>query len=163
MTPENAEVTEQFVRTARSTAKRKSDRASYDVDTVHGILDATFICHVGFVLDGQPFIIPTGYVRIGNVIYVHGSQSNRTFRHILAGGNVCVSVTLVDGLVCARAMFNQGINYRSVVLFGKGTEVDDLATKNEVFHAFAERVLPGRWEKIRQPSESELKGTEHFV
>jgi hypothetical protein len=123
------------------------------------ILDEGFICHVGFVVDGQPFVIPTGYGRAGDNLYIHGSAASRMLRNLDQGVAVCVTVTLLDGLVLARSIFNHSMNYRSVVVLGTAVAVEDPKEKLEALHALSEHILPGRWADSRQPNEKELKAT----
>jgi nitroimidazol reductase NimA-like FMN-containing flavoprotein (pyridoxamine 5'-phosphate oxidase superfamily) len=151
--PDNLSVTE------RTRVIREPQRGVYDRDAIYKILDEGFICHVGFAIDGQPFVIPTMYARVGDAIYFHGSAASRMLRNVSAGVSVCVTVTLVDGLVLARSVFNHSMNYRSVVALGKATLVDAGAEKLEALHGFTEKILPGRWEEARQPNEKELKAT----
>jgi len=143
---------------SRNKVKRVPQRGHYDEQTVHDILDAGSMCHVGFVLDGQPFVIPTLYGRKDNVIYLHGAASSRMLKTLDKGINVCVTVTHVDGLVLARSIFHHSMNYRSVVLFGKAKKVaeDD---KVEALHIVSEQIIPGRWDEAREPSPKELKAT----
>jgi nitroimidazol reductase NimA-like FMN-containing flavoprotein (pyridoxamine 5'-phosphate oxidase superfamily) len=122
-------------------------------------LDEGFICHVGFCVDGQPFVIPTSYGRAGDNLYVHGSVASRMLRTMKAGIPVCVTVTLLDGLVLARSVFNHSMNYRSVVVLGTATAVEDSAEKVEALRALTEHIVPGRWAEARQPNEKELKAT----
>jgi uncharacterized protein len=150
---------ERFAPTERTTLKRLPKRAEYDCDRVYAILDEAFICHVGFVVDGQPVVIPTGYGRIGDVLYIHGSAASRMLRTLGEGIDVCVTVTLVDGLVLARSAFHHSFNYRSVVVFGKARVVMETAEKMAALRAFTEHVIPGRWDEVREPNESELKAT----
>lgn len=150
---------ERFAPTERTTLKRLPKRAEYDCDRVYAILDEAFICHVGFVADGQPVVIPTGYGRIGDVLYIHGSAASRMLRTLGEGIDVCVTVTLVDGLVLARSAFHHSFNYRSVVVFGKARVVTETAEKMAALRAFTEHVIPGRWDEVREPNESELKAT----
>jgi nitroimidazol reductase NimA-like FMN-containing flavoprotein (pyridoxamine 5'-phosphate oxidase superfamily) len=145
--------------TDRTRVKRLPNRGAYDRDTIYAILDAGFICHVGYVMDGQPYVIPTGYARIGDDLYIHGSSASRMLRNLAQGVDVCVTVTLVDGLVLARSAFHHSINYRSVVVLGKATLVEDAAEKDKALEAFTEHIIPGRWPEIRWPSELELKAT----
>ena len=145
--------------TERSKLKRLPRRGVYDRETIYRILDEGFICHVGFEVEGQPFVIPTGYARIDDRLYIHGSQLSRMLRTLSGGINVCVAVTLVDGLVLARSAFHHSINYRSVVIFGNATLVDDRAAKLAALFAFSEHVIRGRWDDVRAPSEQELKST----
>jgi uncharacterized protein len=150
---------QRFVPTERTTLKRLPKRAEYDRERVYAILDEAFICHVGFVADGQPVVIPTGYGRIGDVLYIHGSAASRMLRTVGEGISVCVTVTLVDGLVLARSAFHHSFNYRSVVVFGKARVVTDTDEKMAALRAFTEQVIPGRWDEAREPNESELKAT----
>jgi uncharacterized protein len=148
-----------FSATERTRVVREPQRGIYDRATIYKILDEGFICHVGFALDGQPYVIPTMYARVGDAIYFHGSAASRMLRNVSAGIPVCVTVTLVDGLVLARSVFNHSMNYRSVVALGEATLVDAGAEKLEALHAFTEKILPGRWAEARQPNEKELKAT----
>lgn len=150
---------ERFAPTERTTLKRLPKRAEYNRDRVYAILDEAFICHVGFVTDGKPVVIPTGYGRIGDVLYIHGSAASRMLRTLSEGIDVCVTVTLVDGLVLARSAFHHSFNYRSVVVFGKARVVTETAEKMAALRAFTEQVIPGRWDEAREPNESELKAT----
>lgn len=151
---------EKFDPTARTTLKRLPKRGSYDIETVNGILDEGFVCHIGFVVDGQPFVIPTAYGRSGDRLYIHGSAASRMARTLSGGVPVCVTVTLVDGLVLARSAFHHSINYRSVVIFGNARPVEDPAEKNEALRIFTEHLIPGRWDQVREPNEQELRATE---
>jgi len=148
-----------FAQTNRTNLKRLPKRGHFDRDTVYGILDEGFICHVGFVVDGQPFVIPTGYARVDDKLFIHGSQASRMLRSLSGGVDACVTVTLVDGLVLARSAFHHSINYRSVVVFGRATLVDNVEEKKAALFAFSEQVVRGRWNDVRQPTESELKQT----
>lgn len=145
--------------TARTRVVREADRAVYDRETVYHILDEGFLCHVGFAVDGQPFVIPTSYGRKGASLYIHGSAASRMLRQMKEGLPVCVTVTLLDGLVLARSVFNHSMNYRSVVILGKATLVDDPEEKLTALRVLAEHILPGRWDDSRQPNERELKAT----
>lgn len=148
-----------FTQTERTTLKRLPKRGTYERETVYGILDEGFICHVGFNLEGKPFVIPTGYARVEDRLYIHGSQASRMLRKLKSGLDVCVTVTLIDGLVLARSAFHHSMNYRSVVVFGTASVVEDASEKLEALRAFSEQVVPGRWDEVRQPSENELKVT----
>jgi uncharacterized protein len=150
---------ETFTPTERSTIKRLPQRGRYEREVVNEILDEGFVCHVGFVLDGQPFVIPTGYGRVGDVLYVHGARASRMLKALERGVDVCVTVTLVDGLVLARSAFHHSMNYRSVVVFGRARAVVDEAEKLTALHAFTEHVAPGRWAEVRQPTRQELNAT----
>src|ERR1700757_266384 len=145
--------------TERTRVVRESHRGAYDRETIDKILDEGFVCHVGFSVEGQPYVIPTLFARVGDAIYFHGSAASRMLRNVSGGIPVCVTVTLTDGFVLARSVFNHSMNYRSVVALGKATLVDAPAEKLEAMHAFTEKILPGRWEDARQPNEKELKAT----
>ena len=149
----------EFPQTERTTLKRLPKRGVYDRQLVYGILDEGFICHVGFAVEGQPFVIPTGYARVDEQLFIHGSQVSRMLRTLSSGIDVCVAVTLVDGLVLARSAFHHSINYRSVVMFGRATIVDDREAKLAALFAFSEQVIPGRWNDVREPTEQELRAT----
>src|ERR1044071_3023956 len=150
---------ERLVQTERTTLKRLPTRAEYDRARVYEILDEAFICHVGFVVDDHPFVIPTGYARMGDCLYIHGSAASRMLRALGQGIEVCVTVTLIDGLVLARSAFHHSVNYRSVVVFGQATVVEEAEEKMEALRAFTEHVVPGRWAEVRWPNESEMKAT----
>ena len=145
--------------TARTRVVREADRAVYDREAVYGILDEGFLCHIGFAVDGQPFVIPTSYGRKDANLYVHGSAASRMLRQMKDGVSVCVTVTLLDGLVLARSVFNHSMNYRSLVILGKATLVDDPEEKLSALRVLSEHILPGRWDDARQPNERELKAT----
>jgi nitroimidazol reductase NimA-like FMN-containing flavoprotein (pyridoxamine 5'-phosphate oxidase superfamily) len=145
--------------TARTRVVREADRAVYDRDAVYRILDEGFLCHVGFVIDGQPFVIPTSHGRHGSSLYIHGSAASRMLRQMKDAVPVCVTVTLLDGLVLARSVFNHSMNYRSVVVLGKATLVEDAAEKLSALRVLSEHILPGRWDDARQPNERELRAT----
>jgi nitroimidazol reductase NimA-like FMN-containing flavoprotein (pyridoxamine 5'-phosphate oxidase superfamily) len=147
------------MKSERIKVQRLPSRGNYDRETIHAILDEAFICHVGFVVDGQPYVIPTGYARVGDDLYIHGSSASRMLRNLAKGVEVCVTVTLLDGLVLARSAFHHSVNYRSVVILGKAELVDDTEEKNMALEAFTEHVIPGRWPEIRWPNELELKAT----
>ena len=145
--------------TPRTRVVREPQRAVYDRDAVNQILDEAFLCHVGFVADGQPFVIPTSFGRDGDVLYIHGSAASRMLRNLDQGVPVCITVTLLDGLVLARSVFNHSMNYRSVIILGTATLVGDPAEKLAALHALSEHILPHRWDDSRQPNEKELKAT----
>ena len=145
--------------TTRTRVTREPERAVYERATAYQILDEGFICHVGFVLDNQPFVIPTGYGRAGDNLYIHGSVASRMLRNLDQGIAVCVTVTLLDGLVLARSIFNHSMNYRSVVVLGTAVAVEDPAEKLQALRALSEHILPKRWDEARQPNERELKAT----
>jgi len=144
---------------ARTRVVREAERGVYDRAAVYEILDAGFLCHVGFVVDGQPFVIPTSYGRAGDQLYVHGSAASRMLRQLDQGVPVCLTVTLLDGLVLARSVFNHSMNYRSVVVLGTAAAVVDPEEKLEALRRIAEHILPGRWAESRQPTAKELKAT----
>jgi nitroimidazol reductase NimA-like FMN-containing flavoprotein (pyridoxamine 5'-phosphate oxidase superfamily) len=145
--------------TARTRVVREPQRAVYDRNAAYEILDAGFICHVGFSIDSQPYVIPTSYGRKNDVLYIHGSAASRMLRHASNGIPVCVTVTLLDGLVLARSIFNHSMNYRSVVVLGTAFEIREREEKLTALHALSEHILPGRWKDVREPSEQELKAT----
>lgn len=145
--------------TERTRVVREAHRGAYDRETIYKILDEAFVCHVGFSSDGQPFVIPTLFARVGDAIYFHGSAASRMLRNVSGGIPVCVTVTLTDGFVLARSVFNHSMNYRSVVALGKAALVDAPEEKLEALHAFTEKILPGRWNDARPPNEKELKAT----
>ena len=145
--------------TARTRVIREPHRGVYDRETVYQILDEGFLCHVGFAVEGQPFVIPTSYGRKDSTLYIHGSAASRMLRQMREGVAVCITVTLLDGLVLARSVFNHSMNYRSVVILGKAELVDDTAEKLEALRILSEHILPGRWADARQPNERELKQT----
>lgn len=150
---------ENYTPTTRTRLVREADRAVYDREAAYKILDEGFICHVGFVLEGQPFVIPTGYGRVGDDLYIHGSAASRMLRNLDQGVAVCVTVTLLDGLVLARSIFNHSMNYRSVVVLGTAVAVTDAKEKLEALRLLSEHILPGRWVESRQPNEKEIKAT----
>ncbi|MGA8073549.1 MAG: pyridoxamine 5'-phosphate oxidase family protein [Candidatus Acidiferrales bacterium] len=149
----------EFTPTPRTQVRRLPDRGRYDSDTIYRILDEGFLCHVGFVVDGQPFVIPTGYARVGDAIYLHGSAASRMLRTLAGGVQVCVTVTLVDGLVLARSAFHHSMNYRSVVILGTAHAVEEPAEKVRALEAFTNHVVPGRWDAVRPVRDSEVKAT----
>jgi nitroimidazol reductase NimA-like FMN-containing flavoprotein (pyridoxamine 5'-phosphate oxidase superfamily) len=145
--------------TLRTTVKRRAQRGVYEHATILRILDEGLVCHMGFVADGQPFVLPTAYARIDDALYLHGSPSNRMLRAGKSGLGLCVTVTLLDGLVLARSAFHHSMNYRSVVLLGTALEVDDLEEKRAAFRALVEHVVPGRYAGVRAPTDDEIRGT----
>jgi uncharacterized protein len=145
--------------TQRVRVRRLADRGKYDAPTVHAILDEGLVCHVGFVVDAQPFVIPTLYARVDDELYVHGSAASRMLRTLADGVQVCVTVTLVDGLVLARSIFNHSMNYRSVVILGRAMLIEDREEKLRALEAFSEQIVRGRWKDVRPPTDSELKQT----
>ena len=145
--------------TKRTRLRRLPKRGAFDRETVNAILDEAFICHIGFTVDGQPYVIPTAFGRIGNDLYIHGSSASRMLRTLSGGVEMCFTTTLVDGLVIARSAFHHSINYRSVVVLGKATLVEDLDEKNRALEAVTNHIVPGRWADVRWPNELELKAT----
>jgi uncharacterized protein len=151
--PENTAMSE------RTRIVREPLRAVNDREAIYKILDEGFVCHVGFTADGQTFVIPTMFARVGQALYFHGSAASRMLRGLGTGLNVCITVTLADGIVLARSVFNHSMNYRSVVALGVATIVDEPDEKLTALRAFTEKLLPGRWNDARQPNEKELKAT----
>src|SRR5262245_30831705 len=145
--------------TTRTRVRRHPERGDYDRGTIDAILDEALICHLGFVVDGQPYVIPTIHARDGDMLYIHGSPGSRMLRSVKRGIDVCVTVTLLDGLVLARSVYNHSMNYRSAVVLGRAREVTDPEDKLRAMRCVVEHVVPGRWSEARQPSEGEVKGT----
>lgn len=152
-------MTTEIKQTQRTKLKRLPKRGSFDREIFYKILDEAFICHIGFSVNGQTFVIPTAYGRKDDMLYVHGSAASRMTREMSKGIDVCITVTLVDGLVLARSAFHHSINYRSVVIFGKAEIVESESEKNDALFAFTEHLIKGRWAEIREPNTKELKGT----
>ncbi len=150
------------MKTDRTRVRRLPKRGRHDAGTIHAILDATLVGHLGIVEDGQPFVIPTLVARDGDTVLVHGSSASRTLRVMRGGAPVCLTATLTDALVLARAAFHHSINYRSVVILGTAREIEDEAAKAAALEIFTEKLLPGRWDDCRPPSRLELKGTAVF-
>ena len=148
-----------YTPTPRTRVVREAERGVYDREAAYRILDEGFLCHVGFVLDGQPFVIPTSYGRRDDILFIHGSAASRMLRQMKESVPVCMTVTLLDGLVLARSIFNHSMNYRSVVILGKAKLVDDAEEKLEALRVLSEHIIPGRWADVRQPNERELKQT----
>jgi hypothetical protein len=148
-----------FIPTSRTQVRRLPKRAVYDKAQIYAILDEGYLCHAGFVLDGQPFVIPMGYGRASGRIYLHGSAANRLVRAAAQALDLCVTVTLVDAFVLARSAFHHSMNYRSVVMLGKGRLVTDPDEKRAALRAVTNHLLPGRWEEVRQPTAQELQST----
>jgi nitroimidazol reductase NimA-like FMN-containing flavoprotein (pyridoxamine 5'-phosphate oxidase superfamily) len=147
------------LQTERTTVRRLPKRGAYDRETVNAILDEALLCHVGFVVEAQPYVIPTAFVRVGERLIIHGSAASRMLRSLSGGVPVCVTVTLLDGLVLARSTFHHSINYRSVVILGRATLVEDEAEKARAMEAIVEHIVPGRTRDARAPHASELKAT----
>lgn len=152
-----------FTPTDRTRVKRRPQRAIYDREQVYSILDEGYVCHVGFEVEGRPVVIPTAYGRAGDQIYIHGSSASRMLRSLAEGIDVCVTVTLVDGLVLGRSAFHTSMNYRSVVMFGNARMVTAREEKLEALRCFTNHVIPGRWEEVRQPTDQELTATSALV
>jgi nitroimidazol reductase NimA-like FMN-containing flavoprotein (pyridoxamine 5'-phosphate oxidase superfamily) len=145
--------------TERAQIKRVPKRAAYDTETIHAILDAGFLAHVGFCVNGQPFVIPTLYGRCGDKLYLHGSAASRMLRELETGVSACVNVTIVDGLVLARSAFHHSMNYRSVVAFGTARRIEGNEQKTEALRIISDNLIAGRWDEVRSPYEKELKAT----
>ncbi len=150
---------EKVTQTARTTLRRLPQRGAFDRESINQILDEGFVCHVGFAVEGQPFVIPTGYARLGERLFIHGSQASRMLRTLGQGIEVCVTVTLIDGLVLARSAFHHSMNYRSAVVFGRATVVEEREEKLAALRALSEHMIPGRWDDVRAPDERELQLT----
>jgi len=145
--------------TPRTRVVRLPKRGDYSQKTIYGILDAAFLCHVGFVVDGQPYVIPTGYGRSGDTLFLHGSAASRMLRTLAGGVDVCVTVTVLDGIVLARSAFHHSMNYRSVVILGKASLVEGDEKKTAALRVVAEQIIAGRWDDVRKPTAQELKAT----
>jgi nitroimidazol reductase NimA-like FMN-containing flavoprotein (pyridoxamine 5'-phosphate oxidase superfamily) len=143
----------------RARVRRVPARGAYDRETIEAILDEGLVAHLGFVVEGQPCVIPTLHARVGDRVYIHGSAASRMIRTLTAGAAACLTVTLIDGLVLARSAFHHSMNYRSVVVFGEARAVADPAERLVALAAFTDKLVPGRWDEVRPPSAKELKGT----
>jgi nitroimidazol reductase NimA-like FMN-containing flavoprotein (pyridoxamine 5'-phosphate oxidase superfamily) len=143
----------------RARVRRAPTRAAYDRETIEAILDEGFVAHLGFAVDGQPYVIPTLYARIDDTVYVHGSTASRLIKTLAAGLPACLTVTLLDGLVLARSAFHHSMNYRSVVVLGDARPITDPAELMTALEAITARLVPGRWDEVRAPNRKELKGT----
>jgi nitroimidazol reductase NimA-like FMN-containing flavoprotein (pyridoxamine 5'-phosphate oxidase superfamily) len=143
----------------RSRVRRVPARADYGRETIDAILDEALVAHLGFAVDGQPYVIPTLHARVGDVVYVHGSAASRAIRTLTGGVPVCLTVTMIDGLVLARSAFHHSMNYRSVVVLGEARPVEGPDERLAALEAFTERLVPGRWDEVRPPTAQELKGT----
>jgi nitroimidazol reductase NimA-like FMN-containing flavoprotein (pyridoxamine 5'-phosphate oxidase superfamily) len=148
-----------FPPTDRTKVKRKPDRGSYDRELIYGILDQAFVCTVGFIVDGLPYVVPTNYVRVGDKLFLHGSTASRLMRTLSSGAPFCLSVTLLDGIVFSPTATGHSVNYRSVVVMGKAEVIEPEEAKLAAMRDFVEYVLRGRWSTVRPPSEQELKAT----
>jgi uncharacterized protein len=149
----------QFPATPRTRVTRKPDRGSYDRELIYRILDEAFVCNVAFIADGQPFVVPTNYVRVGDKLFLHGSTASRLMKTLASGAPFCLSVTLLDGIVFSPTATGHSVNYRSVVVMGKAEVVEGHDAKLAAMRDFVEYVIRGRWDTVRPPSELELKGT----
>jgi uncharacterized protein len=145
--------------TRRTSLQRLPKRGNFERETIYEILDEGFVCYVGFTVDEQTFVIPTGYARVGDNLLIHGSAASRMLKVLRRGVDVCVLVTLLDGLVLARSAFHHSMNYRSVMIFGKASVIHGEQKKIAALRAFAEHVVPGRWSQVRPPNKRELKAT----
>lgn len=143
----------------RTRVRRVPNRADYSPETIQAILDEALVAHLGFAVDGQPYVIPTLHARVGDIVYVHGSSASRMIRGLTGGLPACLTVTLVDGLVLARSAFHHSMNYRSVVVLGEARPVEGSDERLAALEAFTERLVPGRWDEVRPPTAQELKGT----
>lgn len=139
--------------------KRNPDRGTTDRRVIDEILDEALFCHVGFVSDGIPYVIPTIHVRVGDTLVLHGSTASRMMRTVKSGADLSITVTLFDGLVLARSVFNHSMNYRSAIVFGRASEITDQDQKLEAMRVFTEKILPGRWDAARPPTDKEFKAT----
>ncbi len=148
-----------FTSTERTKVPRKPERGSYDRELIYRILDEAFVCHVAFIVDGQPFLVPTNYVRVGDRLFLHGSTASRLMKTLASGAPFCLSVTLLDGIVLSPTATGHSVNYRSVVVMGKAEPVEGETAKLAAMRDFVEYVIRGRWATVRRPSEQELKGT----
>jgi hypothetical protein len=155
--------TPETLQTERTTVKRLPKRAAYDRATIEAILDEGLVCHVGFAVEGQPYVLPMVYARVGDEMYLHGSAASRLLRSLGEGIEICVTVTLLDGLVLARSAFHHSVNYRSVVVLGTARPVLDPGAKTRALHAIVDHVIEGRWQDVRPPNEQELKATTVLV
>lgn len=149
----------QFTKSEKNRIRRLPKRGKYDRATIYRILDEALICHVGFAEKGQPYVIPINFARVGDSLVLHGAKASRLLKHIEAGQPICIEATIVDGLVLARSVFNHSVNYRSVMLFGKGHPVEGEQEKLSALEAITEHLLPGRWREARSPSHKELNAT----
>jgi uncharacterized protein len=157
--PKSSNPESAFPINSRNQVKRRAQRGNYNRDVIEQILDESLICHIGFVVENQPFVIPTAYGRLDDQIYIHGSPMSRMLRSLQQGIEVCLTVTLLDGLVLARSAFHHSMNYRSVVIFGTATIVETPTEKMMALKAFTDHVMPDRWADVRSPTDAELAGT----
>ena len=148
-----------FTPTERTRVRRKPERGSYDRELIYSVLDEAFVCHIAFIADGMPVVVPTNYVRVGDKLFLHGSMASRLMKTLASGAPFCLSVTLLDGIVCAPSATGHSVNYRSVVVMGQAEPVEGDAAKLAAMRDFVEYVIRGRWSTVRPPTEQELKGT----
>jgi nitroimidazol reductase NimA-like FMN-containing flavoprotein (pyridoxamine 5'-phosphate oxidase superfamily) len=148
-----------ITQTERTRLKRLPKRGAFDRDTIYSILDEAFICHIGFAVDGQPYVIPTAFGRLDDVLYIHGSSASRMLRTLSKGFEMCFTVTIVDALVLARSAFHHSINYRSVVVLGHASLVEDAEEKYKALEVITNHIVPERWDDVREPNGMELKAT----
>lgn len=144
-------------RGARTRLRRMPERGAHDRATIEAILDEALVSHVGFAVDGRPYVIPTLHARLDDRVYFHGSAASRTLRALTDGAEMCLTVTLLDGVVLARSAVHQSVNYRAVMVFGQAQAITDIGQKRTAIEAFSERLIPGRWQEVRAPTENELK------
>src|SRR6202047_5122116 len=149
----------EFTPTERTKVRRKPDRGTYDRKTIYNILDQAFVCHIGFIADGMPFVVPTNYVRVGDRLFLHGSTASRLMKTLGSGAPFCLSVTLLDGIVFSPTATGHSVNYRSVVVLGKAEKIESAEDKLEAMRKFVEYVIRGRRDTVRPPSENELRAT----
>jgi len=149
----------QIPQTERTTLKRLPKRGSFDREVINAILDEGFVCHAGFIADDKPVVIPTGYARVEDNLIIHGSQASRMLRALGKGIDMCITVTLIDGLVLARSAFHHSMNYRSVVVFGRAQVIDNREEKLAALRVLSEHMIRGRWDYVREPNEAELQQT----
>lgn len=147
------------LRTERTEVHRRPDRGAYDRETIYAILDEGLVCHVGFVFEGTPLVIPTGYGRAKDQLLIHGSSASRMLRALSAGAEACITVTLIDGLVLARSAFKHSMNYRSVMVLAKGALIDEPEAKMKALRLITEHLVPGRWDEVRHPTSQEMRAT----
>lgn len=157
--PKECTLSKEIVPTESTRLKRLPKRGSFDRGTINRILDEGLVCHVGFAVDGKTFVIPTGYARAGDKLVIHGSSASRMMRSLSDGIDVCVNVSIIDGLVLARSAFHHSVNYRSVVIFGTAALISDRDEKIEALRLFTDHMVPGRWNDVRWPNDLELKAT----
>jgi len=148
-----------FTPTERTRVRRKPERGSYDRELIYSVLDEAFVCHIAFIADGMPVVVPTNYVRVGDKLFLHGSMASRLMKTLACGAPFCLSVTLLDGIICAPSATGHSVNYRSVVVMAKAEPVEGDAAKLAAMRDFVEYVIRGRWSTVRPPTEQELKGT----